>query len=121
MHYTRYLPAAVWSAVLLFLGNQPALDVGRDLPPGTDKVAHFVIYGILGALCAWGWARVRSPARAILVAAAILVGAADEWNQRTVPGRSSEVADLAADMAGIAAGFLIVERLTGKRGRTKNA
>ena len=117
VRYAGYLPAAAWSAVLLFLGNRPAIDVGPDLPWGADKVAHFAIYGVLGVLSAFGWHRAaRSPARALVLAAAILIGAADEWNQRSVPGRSSDPADWVADIAGVAAGFLIFERWTGKRG-----
>ncbi len=76
-------------------------------PPGgmTDKHAHFVTYGALGALVVWGLTD-RSPARTTwtvavaAVALAAVYGASDEWHQSFVPGREVSVLDWAADTAG---------------------
>lgn len=63
-----------------------------------DKIAHGMVFGLIGSLIArsfrnrrWAWA-------AILITSAY--GAADEFRQSLTPGRSVEVADWAADTAG---------------------
>lgn len=107
-----FAPAVAWAVLLLAVGSAQVSGPQTDLP--LDKLAHFVLYAILGALLGWGAARVdaRGPIGALLLCAALLVGAADETNQRRVEGRSSEVADWVADAAGVLAGFALARRLT---------
>src|SRR5262245_12575533 len=74
LRFAAYVPALLWAGFLLFLGgrsNVPTLDT--TLP--VDKVAHFALYGTLGALAAFGWVRVRRPAWYWPVIFALLVGA----------------------------------------------
>lgn len=105
MRLKVYAPAGLWGAFLLFLGGRSDVPtVETDLP--LDKAAHFLLYGLLGLLAARGWLRAgRWPAAFWPLLAALLIGAADELNQRSVEGRSSEMLDLAADAAGIGVGF----------------
>lgn len=100
--------------MLLFLGGQSDVpSVETNLP--LDKAAHFLFYGVLGALAIYGWRRAgRWPAIYLLIAVAILVGAADELNQRRVEGRSSDVFDWFADSAGIFAGGWVAARFARK-------
>lgn len=109
-----YAPAILWAAVLLFLGVQsdvPSVDTSLPL----DKAAHFLFYGVLGALAIYGWRRAgRWPAIYLLIACAILVGAADELNQSRIEGRTADVFDWFADTAGIFAGGWVVARLARK-------
>ena len=77
--------------------------------PLRDKGIHFVEYGVLGWLCAaassrtWPSASVlRTAALAVFVSA--LWGLSDEIHQAFVPGRSSEIADVVADLFGSAVG-----------------
>jgi VanZ family protein len=113
-------PALLWGAIVFLLGARSNLPAPRtDLP--LDKLAHFVMYGILGAFAArgarrvggWGW----------LIAAGLLLGAADEWHQRTVPGRTSDVLDWVADAAGFLLAFAVVYARVGtarERGRNES-
>jgi VanZ family protein len=87
---------------IFYLSAQP--DV--SLPTGVDdKTAHYLAYMSLGLLVTRALAR-GLPARitAAVAAAALAItigyGASDEWHQRFVPGRSSEMADLFADALG---------------------
>ncbi len=71
------------------------------------------MYGVLGALAARGWLRNRRvPHAAVVIVLAILVGVIDELHQRGVAGRSSELADLAADAAGVVVAFAVVAKRT---------
>jgi VanZ family protein len=83
------------------LGTTPSLGSGI----GLDKVAHFAIYGLLALLLARAWLAVRWPGTAALpFLLAVLMGGADELRQRSVPGRSAEIADWIADSLGAAVG-----------------
>jgi VanZ family protein len=53
----------------------------------------------------------RATTLAVALAAMALFGAADEWHQRWVPGRSSDALDWCADMAGATIALLLVARL----------
>lgn len=106
-----YLPAVVWVAFVLFVGGQSAVD-GPTLPPLGDKVAHVLLYGVLGVLAARGWVRAgRRPARLWLFCAVLLIGGLDEWRQREIATRSAEVADWMADGMGALVGFAVARRL----------
>jgi VanZ family protein len=92
----------VWAGIILFIGGQSDVPtVDTTLP--VDKVAHFVMYGILGLLATLAWQRTRRPARLLVpLLFAALVGVTDELHQRSVPNRSSDYKDFAADVIGIA-------------------
>ena len=107
---TAFLPLGLWAAAVLLVG---ALDIGPSgLPQGSDKVAHFLMYGTGGALAAWAGRKQGSVRAAwIAVTMVILTGVADEIHQATVPSRDSDIMDLAADAAGALLLFLTVDRL----------
>ena len=66
--------------------------------PNSDKMGHFLVYGLLATLLV----RLdRSPLGwwlALLVTSPY--GVSDEWHQSFVPGRSCELGDWVADTAG---------------------
>lgn len=95
-------------------GALPALG-GVEIP---DKVAHFGAYAALGALLWWAAAGLAArTAAAVAVALGGLYGAADEVHQRFVPGRSADIRDWAADLAGVAAAVAIAWALSRRRSR----
>ena len=78
-----------------------------------NLTAHGLAYGLLGALLlhalAGGRLRgitVRHAAGAVVVAG--MYGLSDELHQRFVPGRTAELLDLGADVAGATCGVLLV-------------
>jgi VanZ family protein len=101
----------VWAALLLFLGGRSDVPT-VETPLPLDKAAHFLLYGLLGALVArgWQWSQ-RWPAIIWPVLLAMSVGVTDELHQQSVAGRSSEIADILADAAGILVGCALVLRL----------
>ena len=103
----RWLPPLLWAGVILFVTSVPASVVPRQLSP-YDKGVHFTIYGLFAVLLSRDISQVTGRWRAAIVASAVAIafGAADEWHQRFVPGRASELADWRADSIGAAGGAL---------------
>ena len=87
---------------------------------GFDKALHFTIYAILAVLLAKQISEVTGRWRAAVLALAIAAafGAADEWHQGFIPGRSTELADWRADSIGAALGALAVAASQRKRPTT---
>ena len=90
--------------------------------PHVDKVVHFLLYAVLGALLARALRReagADTPAASgsvhwrrvmLAIAAVAAFGAADEWHQQWVPGRSTDVLDWCADTAGGTLALLLAAR-----------
>ena len=105
----RWLPVVLWIAVILGLSSIPSPGPSRQLFPGIDKLVHMGEYSVLGFLFARA---IRVPLwaawRAVLPAAmfGLLIGSADESYQMSVPGRDSDLLDVAADVIGASLGGL---------------
>jgi VanZ family protein len=98
-------PVALWILVILFITSVPGSMVPQAPPvPGIDKLIHFTMYAVLGALAA----RARRTEGAVPVVVGILLFAvADEWHQRWIPGRGASVWDWMADAAGASVGYAV--------------
>ena len=115
----RWLPPLAWAGVILFVTSLPGSAVPSQLGP-YDKIVHFGIYGLFAVFLSRDLAQVTGRWSAALLAIAIAVafGAADEWHQGFIPGRSTDIADWRADSIGAAGGALIFafySRLRGSR------
>ena len=88
-------PMAV--AAMIFIASSQSQLAGPSLP-GSDKVVHFAVFGLLGTLV------VRlgrgAPSAWVAVLLVSLYGLSDEWHQSFTPGRSVEWADWLADTSG---------------------
>jgi hypothetical protein len=87
-----------------------------DAPPGVDKVVHASLFLTLAAT--GRWAGIRA---VVLGAALVVYGAVSEVLQALTPlSRTGSVADLLADVAGVALGlgaWVVGERVRGGRRR----
>lgn len=98
-----WAPVLAWAALIFFVSSRPTLPV--PLGGGTDKIAHFGAYSVLGI--ALGHARVATGiSLPVAAVAGIVYGLVDELHQSTVPGRAAEVGDWVADSLGVIAGLL---------------
>jgi VanZ family protein len=87
--------------------------------PLRDKGIHFLEYAVLGWLCAGASSRSWPTAAAwrtasFAVFVSVLWGLSDEIHQALVPGRSSELGDLLADLAGSIAGAALWHLLSNR-------
>ncbi|MGH7507733.1 MAG: VanZ family protein, partial [Longimicrobiales bacterium] len=57
----------------------------------------------------------RRPAAVLVILLAAACGAADELHQRSVPGRSAELADWVVDVVAVLAAFTLVRRAAAPR------
>ena len=106
----RALAPLALMGLIFYLSAQEA--VGPELPAWTRVAAHFTEYVVLSSL--WAWALVPALGRRALLAAAaisLLYAISDEYHQRFVPGRDSDVMDVLADSAGIAVALLAIDRV----------
>jgi hypothetical protein len=110
----RWLPPAIWAALILFLTSVP--DPGALAPvsafsfPGADKLVHCLMYLVLGWLASRALEN-ASISRVVWMAVAILCFAAlDEWHQFFIPGRDADVLDWVADSLGASMGILLGAR-----------
>ena len=93
---------------MLLVTSVPGRAVPRQLTP-YDKIAHFALYALFALLLTRDAAQTMGRWRAAALAAliAIAFGAADEWHQKFISGRSSDVADWRADSFGALGGALL--------------
>ena len=106
-----WLPAAAMMGLLFLASSIPGSSF--VLRSGYSLAAHGLAYGLLGALVLhalaggrWRGVTGRHAAGAVLIAG--LYGLSDELHQRFVPGRTAELLDLGADVAGALCGVLLV-------------
>ena len=95
-----------WAGVILVLTSWPSPSLG-GVVSGADKIAHLVLYGILGFLVARALPLPRTRLNLLAALASMTVfGMLDELHQRWIPGRDSSIADWAADILGASLGLL---------------
>ncbi len=99
----HYLAATLgWMMMIFLLSHQPELPAPTWFP-GQDKLAHFLVFGLLGYLFARAFRPEgpRSLADVALIAGFVLIyGITDELHQSYVPGRTPDAFDVIANTAG---------------------
>ena len=104
-HVRTWGPAAGWAVVLFLLSAWPDPG-GLGRIPISDKVAHVILYAVLGLALGYAWSREpRLIAHTVLIALGALYGVSDEWHQMYVPGRIADVRDWVADVVGLGVGY----------------
>lgn len=103
-----FVPILLWGAIVFYVGGRSSIpSPGIDLP--IDKIGHFTMYAVLGALTGraarryrtrigWGW----------FVLGGFLFAALDELQQRHIPTRSADPLDWVADALGFTIAFWLL-------------
>ena len=114
----RWVPAALWAALILVATSIPGGNVPEG-PAGMDKFVHFAFYGVLGMLAARARLQeVRAPllpamTRLLLAVAGFAI--LDEAHQHFIPGRSADARDALADVAGAAIAIALTAAALSRR------
>jgi hypothetical protein len=99
------VPLLLWVVIIAAVSSIPKLSIISS-PLGVDKLVHAAIFGVL---CWLAWRAFRFQTRSLilrewaLLAAflfTVLYGIVDELHQYYVPGRTSDLLDVAADGGG---------------------
>jgi VanZ family protein len=115
-------PAALWVAVLFSLSSWSNPTGPGWLMTVDDKVAHFMLFSVLGVALAIGrWWSGLAISHWIAIAVGMTYGALDELYQSTVPNRVPSLEDWYADVVGVWVGYLLVTYLVRRTGRTSGA
>ncbi len=102
------LAAAAALVANLFVPAAGPAVVGLIVEPW-DKLVHLAYFFVLAVLLSIADAGRRT---FLTAAIAVVVGAADEWNQTFMPERAASLGDLFADCLGAVAGAAAARRLT---------
>jgi VanZ family protein len=100
----RKIPAIFVMATLFMLSTLPGNDPLLNSIHLGDKIEHFIAYFVLGiTFCIWipskNWFSKPIVYGVIVIVLCTLFGASDEYHQAFVPGRSSDLYDLAVDFS----------------------
>lgn len=100
------LPPLLWIFVIYVLSSIPKLPILLGVPKGADKIGHAILFFVL---CWLSWRAFLHQSYLPLMSRYALLGAfiftivygvLDEFHQRFVPGRTSDVYDVMADAGG---------------------
>lgn len=103
----RWIPPVLWGVLIEILTSLPRVPQVGGIP-ASDKLGHIGLYAVFSYLtmrAASDWRPTPALMLVVLIALATW-GALDEWHQVFIEGRSAEVSDWIADVAGVAAGIL---------------
>lgn len=104
-----YLPPLVWAALILAVSSIPQLKTPSLGFDWVDKLFHFGEYFIFGLLLGRGLGGARrwfSSALIMATCIAGIFGIVDELHQYFIPGRSTDIYDMLADILGSFLGAL---------------
>jgi VanZ family protein len=101
----RWLPPALWAALILVLTSIPAPS-GPATFPYLDKIVHFLMYAGQGWLVARALRTRRFAALAVALVGIAVFGFLDEWHQQFV-SRDPNLFDWIADVIGASVGIAL--------------
>lgn len=110
MNARRWLPPALWAALILVLTSIPDLPNARGGIPHLDKAVHFLLYAGQGWLVTRALRTRRSLALGAVLLAIAAFGALDEWHQQFF-ARDPDVLDWIADTLGASLGIAAASRV----------
>ena len=112
--FRYYLPVITWTIFILAITSYPDLQVPDTGVDAQDKIAHFGVYFILGFLTSralWRGKRLTiSNSISYSLFGCCVLAIMNEWYQQFIPGRSSELLDAIANIAGVLAAQFLFSR-----------
>ena len=110
MSARRWLPPALWAALIVVLTSIPSPPDAPGGIPHLDKVVHLVLYAGLGWLAARAVGTRNPRALALVVLAIAVFAGVDEWHQQFLV-RDADLIDWIADTVGASFGIAAASRV----------
>ena len=110
MSARRWLPPALWAALILVLTSIPSPPESPGGLPHLDKVVHVLLYAGQGWLVARALRSRRPRTLAIALGIIAAFAAFDEWHQSFLT-RQPDVLDWIADTVGASIGVALASRV----------
>ena len=110
-----YLPPCLWMLLIFILSSIPGTEFPKLPFPGADKVAHIIVYGILGILCYKSLKDKVSKRFVVAVLISVIYGFSDEVHQLFVPFRKFDIMDILSNSLGAVVGAKIGIMVNKKR------
>ena len=100
------MPVAIYMAGIIYFSSLPGAQLTIEFP---DKPIHLFLYSFMALLVVRALsgglpARISSTVAGGALVVTVVYGVTDEFHQSFVPGRSADLQDLYADIAGAALG-----------------
>ncbi|MDY0152582.1 MAG: VanZ family protein [Candidatus Cloacimonas sp.] len=115
MKFVRTIyPGIIWMVVIWIISSIPSSNLPSVKIFGFDKLAHLVIYAILGvSFSPWlkqiaqqhNWLKFQEGL--LFFGLLVILAAADESHQRFIPGRTVSIYDFLANSTGLGLGYLV--------------
>jgi len=110
-----HLPAMLYAALIIILSSMPNLQPPDFGVLTYDKLLHFVEYAVFAFLFYRSFSQLKrlntkSIAALITFALLLVFSVGDEFHQKFVPGRTSDIFDVLADVLGGALVILVLHR-----------
>lgn len=105
-YYSKALDTVLlilYCTFIYWLSDQPSLPTPM-LFPHQDKLFHAGAYFVLAAFVLRAFRHIIASLPMLMISSLVfssLYGLSDEWHQSFVPGRMNDIADWAADTAGV--------------------
>lgn len=110
----------LWLCLILVVSSIPEIGSNKDIPLGTDKIAHLTEYLVLGILfILMKKSRNKPITRVDYCLLAFPIPFLEELHQIWIPGRQFSVWDYIADWSGITLAFLINLLINSRRRKPK--
>ena len=106
-----------WMAIIFVFSSQPDSDptLRQGIPVAIYKLAHMLVFGVLGVLVAGAIRHVNMPRTSLwALVTVVLYAISDEIHQAFVPGRQPALLDVVIDAVGGLLG-LVAARVVGSR------
>ena len=107
--FVLWMPVAIYMAGIFYFSSLPGTQLTIELP---DKPIHMFLYSFMALLVVRALsgglpARISSAVAGGALVVTVVYGVTDEFHQSFVPGRSADLQDLYADIAGAALGVSV--------------
>lgn len=120
--WLKMAPMVAVMGAIFFLSHQPASELDFIGFPFADKIAHFLMYGLLALTAIFAFSGDGKTGDGLfffsrIVLLCLFYGVSDEYHQSFINGRDASGGDLFADVLGAAAACFVWYKLQLMKGK----